>query len=253
MLIPPQTPILVTGAAGYIGRAAATALVAAGWLVRGFDRLPAPASTEKIVGDLTDLEALQRAASGVGAIIHLAATPDDEDFMTQLLPSNIVGVHHVLEAARLNGVKRVLLASTGQVNWWQQHEGPWPVRADDPYTPRHWYAATKVFSEAAGKAYARNCAATVLAVRLGWCPRNRKQVEELRVTPRGHNTYLSPGDAGRFFVRAIETSLDPGFTVVFATSRPLVAPVFDPEPARRLLGWEPKDQWPDGAEVGITN
>lgn len=252
MQIPPHTPILVTGSAGRIGSAVAAALVKAGWTARGFDQVPSPCATESIVGDLTNAELLNRSAKGTGAVIHLAATPDDDDFLTKLLPANIIGLHNVLEAARLNAVPRVLLASTGQVTWWQQLEGPWPIRATDPYTPRHWYAATKIFSESAGKAYAKNFAMTVLAVRLGWCPRTRQQVEEIKVTPRGHNTYLSTADAGRFFVRAIEADLDPGFSIVFATSRPKERPVFDPEPAKRLLDWEPTDQWPDGLEVGIN-
>ncbi|MBI4662849.1 MAG: NAD(P)-dependent oxidoreductase [Verrucomicrobia bacterium] len=247
-----QTPILVTGSAGRIGRAVVSALAAAGWPVRAFDRVPVPDQAGSIAGELTDFEALQRAASGVGAIIHLAATPDDEDFLTKLLPSNVVGAHNVLEAARVKGVKRVVLASTGQVNWWQQHEGPWPVRADNLPTPRHWYAATKVFLEAAGQAFARNYSMTVLAVRLGWCPRTRQQVEEIKAASRGQNTYFSARDAGRFFVRAIEADLEPGFSVVFATSRPVENHIFDPGPAQRLLGWEPKDRFPEGLEEGIS-
>ena len=92
---------------------------------------------------------------------------------------------------------------------------------------------------------------TVLAVRLGWCPRNREHLAELTATPRGHNTYLSPSDAGRFFVRAMEAPLSPGFTVLFVSSRPAHKVIFDPEPVRRLLGWEPGDQWPTGAAEGL--
>jgi len=248
-----QLPILVTGSNGRIGRAVVAALRARGWRVRGFDRTTSISDSESIPGDLADFESVKQAAAGTTAIIHLAATPDDDDFLTRLLPGNIIGVHNILEGARLNAVPRVFLASTGQVNWWQQMDGPWPIRADDLPTPRHWYAATKVFSEAAGKAYARQFGLTVVAVRLGWCPRTLEQVEEIRVTPRGQNTYLSPGDAGRFFVQAIEAPLGPGFSVVFATSRPAHNAVFDPEPARCLLGWEPHDQWPTGAEEGLAH
>jgi uronate dehydrogenase len=244
--------ILVTGSSGRIGRAVASALRGRGWSVRGFDLATGGDAHERIIGDLADFETVKRAAAGVRGIIHLGATPDDDDFITKLLPGNIVGVHHVLEAARLNSIQRIVLASSGQVNWWQQMDGPWPVRVDDPPTPRHWYAATKVFLEAAGKAYAREFGMTIVAVRLGWCPRTREQVEEIRATPRGQNSYLSPGDAGRFFLRAIEAPLRPGFAVVFATSRPMHQAIFDLEPARRLLDWEPQDRWPEGAEEGIA-
>jgi nucleoside-diphosphate-sugar epimerase len=244
--------VLITGSAGRVGRAAVTALGAAGWNVRGFDRAPTPGTKDFVVGDLTDFTALQQAAQGAAAIIHLGATPDDDDFMTRLLPNNIVGLYNTLEAARLAGVPRVLLASTGQVNWWQQIEGPWPNRPDDPITPRHWYAVTKVAAEAAGKAYARNCGMTVLALRLGWCPRTREQVAEIADLPRGQEVYLSPNDAGRFFVRALEADLAPGFSTVFVASRPVHQTVLDLELTKRLLGWEPLDQWPAGADQGVA-
>lgn len=241
-------PILVAGSAGSIGRAAVSGLSAAGWHVRGFDRLPTPATDDFVVGDLTDASALRKAAAGAGAIIHLAAIPDDDDFLSRLLPSNLVGLHNVLEAARLGGVPRVLLASTGQVIWWQLLEGPWPIGTDAPYTPRDWYAVTKVAAEAAGRVYARNYNMSVLALRLGWFPRNREHAAEVGRTTRGPNIYLSPGDAGRFFARAMEAPLEPGFAVLYVASRPVNRIIFDLEPAKRLIGWEPTDQWPTGVE-----
>jgi nucleoside-diphosphate-sugar epimerase len=229
------------------------ALSHADWNVRGFDRSPTPATKDYAIATLTDLGALQKAVRSVTAVIHLGAVPDDDDFMTQLLPNNIVGLYNVLEAARLAGVQRVLLASTGQVNWWQQIEGPWPNRTDDPPTPRHWYAVTKIAAEAAGKAYARNFGMTVLALRLGWCPRTREQITEIAGLPRGQDVYLSPGDAGRFFVRAMEADLPAGFWTLFVASRPTHKTIFDLEPTRRLLGWEPQDQWPHGAEEDLNS
>ena len=143
-------------------------------------------------------------AEGVKAVVHLAATPDDDDFFTKLLPNNIVGVYHILEAARLAGVRRLVLASSGQVVWHQRFTGPLPIGADVPPTPRGWYAATKVFQEAAGRAYAEAHGMSVIAARLGWCPRTREHAEELAATDWGPDVYLSPGDAGRFFALAAE-------------------------------------------------
>jgi nucleoside-diphosphate-sugar epimerase len=229
------------------------ALTSAGWPVRGFDRVATPGADDFVIGDLTDSGALQKAAHQAGAVIHLGATPDDDDFMSRLLPNNIVGLYNTLEAARLGGVKRLLLASTGQVNWWQQTDGPWPIHPNDPYTPRHWYAVTKVAAEAAGRSYAKDYDMTVIAVRLGWCPRTREQVEEIAASERGRDTYLSPGDAGRFFVRAMQADLPAGFFVIFVTSRPIYKTILDLEPAKQLLGWEPIDQWPAGAEDGVSS
>ena len=76
--------ILVTGSAGRVGQAVVRELVASGERVRGFDRVPTLGVSDAVVGNLTDAEAVQRAAEGAGAVIHLAATPDDADFMTEI-------------------------------------------------------------------------------------------------------------------------------------------------------------------------
>jgi len=246
-----EAPVLVTGSAGRIGQAVVGELVARGRRVRGFDCRQTPGTDDAVVGDLQDPEALQRAASGAAAVIHLGGVPDDEDFLTRLLPVNIVGSHNVFEAARRNGVKRMVLASSGQVNWWQQLEGPWPVHTDDPYTPRHWYAVGKIFLESTGRAYARSFGMTILAVRLGWCPRTAAHLAEVGSSAQAPDIYLSPGDAGRFFARAVEAPLEPGFMALYVASRPVRQPVFDLKPARDLLGWEPSDQWPAGAAEGL--
>ena len=244
-----QSPtILVTGSAGRIGRAVVAELQARGLRVRGFDRVQTPAVAEQIVGDLSDAAAVRRAVEGVGSVIHLAATPDDDDFLTQLAPNNLIGVYHVLESSRLAGVRRLILASSGQVVWWQRQRGPLPIGADDPPTPRGWYAAAKVFLEAAGRMCAESHGMSVIVARLGWVPRSREHVEELAALDWAKDVYLSPGDAGRFFGCAVETPTDIKFAIVYATSRPLRTAVYDLDTAKQLLGFEPRDRWPQGVE-----
>ena len=245
--MPELSTVLVTGSAGRIGRAVVRELVARGHRVRGLDLVPTPGAADSFVGSITDPALVRRAMEGAGALVHLAATPDDDDFLTRLLPNNIVGVYHVLEAARLAGVRRLVLASSGQVVWWQRFTGPLPITADVPPTPRAWYAAAKLFLEAAGRAFAEGHGMSVLAVRLGWCPRDRAHVEELKRTEWGPEVYLSPGDAGRFFACAVEAPADFRFSVVYACSRPVRELVYDPDPARRL-GYEPQDVWPGGLD-----
>ena len=239
--------VLVTGSAGRIGRAVVRELRSRGHWVRGLDLAATPDAHDSVVGDLTDAEGVRRAAEGVAAIVHLAATPDDDDFPTKLLPNNVLGAYHVFEAARLAGVRRLALASTGQVVWHQRFTGPLPIRADVQPTPRGWYAATKVFQEAAGRAFAEAHGMSVLAARLGWCPRTREHAEELAATDWGPDVYLSPGDAGRFFALAVEAPAF-HFAVAYACSRPLRQEVYDMQPARELLGFEPRDVWPGGVE-----
>jgi uronate dehydrogenase len=244
--------ILVTGSAGRIGQATVEALVKHAHFVRGFDRVASRGVSEDVVGDIGDFEKVKRATAGVDCIIHLAAAPDDDDFMSRLLPNNIVPVHHVFEGAAANWVKRVILASTGQINWFQQFTGPCPIKTTDAIQPRHWYAATKVFAEAAGFGFSKSHNMDVVAVRLGACPRDHVLIEFLSTDPRGPDLYLSTGDVGRFMVKAVEAPAGFGFQIVNVFSKPVKTQIFDPEPARRLFGYEPLDRWPEGLPPGLS-
>jgi hypothetical protein len=87
---------------------------------------------------------------------------------------------------------------------------------------------------------------SVLVARLGWLPRDRTQCEELKDEAWGKDVYLSPEDAGRFFAATVLAPENLKYQVFYATSRPLDTERFDLGPAKALLGWEPKDQWPEG-------
>ncbi len=240
--------VLVVGSAGRIGQAVVAELQRRKLPVRGFDIVRTPGLEDFVVADISQGDGLHRAAAGVGSLIHLAATPDDDDFPTRLLPNNIIGVYQVMEAARLGGVRRLILASSGQVNWWQRMAGNLPVRVEDPPSPRYWYAATKMFLEAIGRGYAETHGISVIVIRLGWCPRTPQQVQEIAASKEAQDVYLSPGDAGRLFACAVEAKSDIRFAIVYASSKPIYHVHFDLEPAARLLGFVPQETWPDGVE-----
>jgi uronate dehydrogenase len=260
--MPTPQRILVTGSAGRIGRAAVAELVARGHHVVGFDVRPTPGlpPEQSVIATLADVEALRRAATGVACIIHLAATPDDarfprgaspddgDNFVTELVPNNVVGPYQVMETARTLGVPRVVLASTGQVIDGHLRDGNIPVTPESPPRPRYLYACTKVFLEALGQVYAKQHGIAVLAVRLGWCPRDAGQVAEIAASVRNQDVYLSPGDAGRFFAAAVEAETLPPFAVLYATSRFVHTRRYDLSACRELLSWEPREQWPTGVE-----
>lgn len=247
----PQGLVLVTGSSGRIGQAVVRELCARKHSVRGFDLAPTPGLQDMVIGNLTDVAAVTRAMRDVTTLVHLAATPDDADFLAEIVPNNIIGVHHVLEAARQAGVRRMILASSGQVVWNTRLTGPWPVGADVQPTPRYWYAAAKLFLEGAGRAFADAFGIEVIAVRLGWCPRTKEQVAEIAATDWAQDVYLSPGDAGRFFACAVEAPGPISFAVVYATSKPVKILRYDLETARKLLSYEPKEMWPQGTEIVV--
>ncbi len=240
--------ILVTGSSGRIGKAVVHELQARGQRVRGFDRTATPGLADMIVGTLTSETDVACALAGVHTVIHLAATPDDADFLAEIVPNNIIGVYHIFEEAQRAGVKRMIAASSGQVVWYQRMAGPLPVGVEVQPTPRYWYAAAKMFLEGAGRSFAEKFGMEVIAVRLGWCPRTPEQVEEIRAAEWAQDVYLSPGDAGRFFACAVAATLPTKFNVVYATSKPKRL-MYDLETTKRLLNYEPRESWPEGIEV----
>lgn len=253
--------VLVTGSAGRLGRTAVAELTARGHIVTAYDVCPTPGLPPQqcVVAALGDSDALWKAAAGVNAILHLAATADDanyprgappddgDNFMAELVPNNLIGPYQVMEVARKRAIARVILASTGQVIDGHLRAGRIPVNVDVVPQPRYLYACTKVFLEAIGHVYGRQHAIEVLAVRLGWCPRDAGQVEEIRQSDLGKDVYLSPGDAGRFFVAAVAAAELPQYSVVYATSKPTSRVVYDLSETTRLIGYVPQDSWDTGA------
>lgn len=239
--------VLVTGAAGRVGQAACQALLARGHRVRAFDIRKSPGVEDARVGDISNPAQVRDAMRGVEVVVHLAATPDEDDFLSKLLPNNIVGVYNVMESARQARVRRIVLASTGQVV--MGHEGPWPITPEMPVSPRNWYSSAKVMTEAAGQFYAHVHGLSVIVARLGWCPRDKQHAADLAGDEFGKDVYFSPGDAGRFFACAVEAPEDLTHCVVFATSKPLNRTQFDISAAKDLFGFEPKDTWPEGTEI----
>jgi nucleoside-diphosphate-sugar epimerase len=255
--------ITVTGSSGRIGRAAVAGLLAAGHDIVGFDRTASPgiAPEAMVVGSVANRADLERAIAGSDTVVHLAAVPDDPKqpggqiiydpghFPQQLVPNNVLGTYHVLDVARAAGVKRVVLASTGQVIDGHLEAERLPVTPAMEYQPLYLYACTKVLLEQLGRVYAQHHGLTVLAARLGWCPRDPDQVAQIAADAMSQDVFLSPGDVGRFFAAAVQANSLPPFTAMFCTSRFTHRLTYSLDEAKSLLGWEPQDQWPTGAEA----
>ena len=90
--------VLVTGASGFIGRHVVARLEADGHEVVSFSR--------RNGGDVTDPAALERAAQGADAIVHLVAILDGSE--AQLEAVNAQGPANAVAAARAAGARRVL-------------------------------------------------------------------------------------------------------------------------------------------------
>lgn len=245
--------VLVTGSTGAIGGAVCDELLAAGHEVRGFDRAASDSLADTRVGNLTDAAAVAAAAEGVDVIVHLAATPDEADFASDILPNNILGTYHVLEAAVQHHVPRVVLTSSSLTvhSLLRDPAVPKPIRIEDGYKTTLHYGLSKIWLEQAGVMYAQKHNMSVVSIRPGHMPRTREAFESIGQHEDGRKWYLSPGDAGRCFRLAVEGNKPaPGHAAaVFLTSRPDSEPLLDMTAARDVLGFEPRDSWPDGREA----
>lgn len=152
----------ITGGAGFIGSRLAERLAEKGHKVIVYDNfssgdvknLSKIKNKIKIVkGDITDFKKLKQAMKGVDCVYHHAALVSVAQSMEEPVEThkiNIEGTNNVLEAARLNGVKRVLLASSGVV-YGNGKELPYKETAlTDCRSP---YAASKLIGEELLKCY----------------------------------------------------------------------------------------------------
>jgi len=156
--------VLITGAAGRVGRALVRGL-GEGFSLRGFDRTPAPECEDFHPGDLSDLELLTRASSGMDAVVHLAGSADPGAPWELVLGANIVGTRNALEAARRAGVRRFVYASrAGLVAQYPDHL---TRGVDFKPCPTDLYSVSKCFGESLGYHYSVAHGLEVVCVRIG--------------------------------------------------------------------------------------
>jgi UDP-glucose 4-epimerase len=110
--------VCVIGGSGFLGSHVADALSKAGYAVRIYDRSPSPWLRDgqaMIVGDILDRDSLDKAVQGCEAVYNFAALADINEALGKPLETvrvNVLGNTHVLEACRMQGVKRFVYAST---------------------------------------------------------------------------------------------------------------------------------------------
>jgi uronate dehydrogenase len=245
--------VLVTGSTGAIGQPLCRYLLARGHAVRGFARRPTPGLADYVTGDLSDREAVRRAVEGMDTVVHLGAYPNPADFVDVLLGPNVVGLYHVCEAAAGLGVRRLVLASSVQVITGHRFRDR-PVTVADGPAPTNHYALTKAWAELAGDMYARVHHLSVISVRIGWLPRDTADARRLAASAFGPDVFLSHDDSDRFHALCVESADPPPGTsvVLHASSRPVGNPRMDLEPARRVIGYVPRDTWPEGLPFPVA-
>ncbi|MGH4010889.1 MAG: NAD-dependent epimerase/dehydratase family protein [Pseudonocardiaceae bacterium] len=159
-MIPPPVSdgrVVITGGAGFVGRAAVTAFTCRGNPVTVVDRRahPGPA-IRSVVGDLSDPGVIAAALDGgdVTGVVHLAALTSvlrSVHHPAATFQANVAVTQDLLECCRQAGVGRFILASTNAVVGDADHAMVNEVAPMRPLTP---YGATKAAAEMLLSGYA---------------------------------------------------------------------------------------------------
>ncbi|WP_328909493.1 NAD(P)-dependent oxidoreductase [Streptomyces sp. NBC_00234] len=230
--MPAPRTVLLTGAAGGLGTLMRALLPAYGYELRLLDIAPVEGEPDAIVADLGDKDALREAVRGVDAIIHLAGISLEASF-DKILRANIEGTYNLYEAAREEGVRRMVFASSNHAIGYT----PRPLPGDPlipvgvTRRPDTFYGLSKSFGEDLAQLYWDRHGMETVSVRIGSCFPEPTSVRMLSV-------WMSPADAARLFHAAL-TAEDVGHTVVYGSSDN--TRLWWDLSSARSLGYEPQD------------
>ncbi|GAA1906749.1 NAD(P)-dependent oxidoreductase [Streptomyces durmitorensis] len=230
--MPAPRTVLLTGAAGGLGTLMRGLLPAYGYDLRLLDVRPIEGEPDAITADLADKKALREAVRGVDAVVHLAGISLEASF-DKILRANIEGTYNLYEAAREEGVGRVVFASSNHaVGFTPRPVGDDPLIAvDAPHRPDTFYGLSKSFGEDLAQFYWDKHGIETVSVRIGSCFLEPSSVRMLSV-------WMSPGDGARLFHAAL-TAPAVGHTVVYGSSAN--TRLWWDLSSARALGYEPRD------------
>jgi uronate dehydrogenase len=231
--------ILITGAAGDVGTHLRREL-AGKYALRVSDlrSLRKINKEEQFVrADISRMSDALKITKGVDAVIHLGGYSVEGPW-AGILKANIVGCYNVFEAARRNGVKRILFPTSNHaVGFYARSQ-----TIDHRVYPRpdSRYGVSKAFGEALGSLYADKYGMQVFCMRIGNV--NARPIDKRRLS-----ILFTPRDLAQLVIIGIEHP-DIRFEIVYGISRNSRA-WYDNANAFRL-GYRPQDdseQW--AAEV----
>jgi uronate dehydrogenase len=203
-------PILITGAAGYLGSVLRRALRGEHVLRLSDRRRPDDLGQDEefVAADLASMTDVATIMDNVDTVVHLGGCSLEAPW-DEILQANIVGTYNVFEAARRAGVRRVIYASSHHVVGFYRRDQL--VDTQMPPRPDSRYAVSKVFGEAIGRLYADKHGLSVVCQRIG--------VARPKPPPndRGVRTWLSEDDYVQLTRQCLQAS-DIRFLIVYGVS-----------------------------------
>jgi uronate dehydrogenase len=223
--------ILMTGAAGGLGKAMREPLKGNCNVLRLSDRLEfgLPAENEELMlADLADADSVLTLMQDVNAVVHFGGVSVESPF-APILQANIIGAYNLYEAARKQGVKRVVFASSNHVTgFYRQSE---TISTSQPARPDGLYGLSKAFGEDLSRFYFDRYGIETACIRIGSSfpePRDRRMLA----------TWLSFADLHRLITACLTTPVL-AHTIIFGMSNNAVT-WWDNSQARHV-GFVPQD------------
>lgn len=223
--------ILLTGAAGMIGRVVRQGLAGRYQLLRLNDIQPLGAAApgeELVPGNLQDFAFVRELVRGVDTIVHLGGQSREGPW-EGALHNGIAVAYNVFEAARLAGVRRIVYASSNHA------VGLYPaaerISVTEVPKPDSRYGVAKVFGEMLGSLYATKHGVSVACLRIGSF-RARPEI------PRQLATWISHRDMVQLVTRCIDA---PAFDYLIAYGVSANTRSAWDNPAAGFLGYVPED------------
>lgn len=201
---------VITGSSGSVGRCLVDGLTGVVGTLRLVDIVAperVPDGCSFTLADVRHYGATAAALEGADGVVHLGGIPDEAHF-ADLVESNIIGSHHVFEAARALGIPRVVYASSNRATGF--HSVTTMLDPDMPGRADGLYGATKLAVEAVGRVYADKFGLQVVNVRIG-------SYLEVPTNERHLATWLSPRDCVAAFVAAM-TAPDVDYATFYGVS-----------------------------------
>lgn len=168
----------VTGGSGAIGRYVCDELLKVNHDVVSLDRIAPSGAIGGDAGyievDLSDLEASCSALTAFDQIVHLAAIPDPYfDPPVKVISVNTAINFCVFEAARLNGIPRVIYGCSDSSTGFGIHHAPLkplyvPIDEEHRLWPHESYSLSKHFGERMAETYAKAYGLEALSLRYNW-------------------------------------------------------------------------------------
>ncbi len=223
--------LLLTGAAGGLGRQLRPRLKAHCEVLRVSDLGQlgkAQAGEEVMPMPLQDRTGVLRLLEGVDAVVHLGGISTEQPF-DDILQANILGVYNLYEAARQQGTRRIVFASSNHVTgFYRQDE---VIDANMPARPDGYYGVSKAFGENLARFYFDRYGIETVAMRIGSSfpePKDRRMLA----------TWLSYDDLERLVVAALSSPVV-GYSVIYGMSNNAHV-WWDNTPAKHI-GYQPQD------------